>query len=76
MRSVAGDDSTFIIFEKTTKNESTIDNSWDVLYNLRNDTKGIKSKRGLSYRTDRASNKDARSVFYNKKGKIYLENNS
>lgn len=26
-----------------------------------NDTKGIKSKRGLSYRTDRASNKDARS---------------
>ena len=28
VRSVAGDDSTFIIFEKTTKNESTIDNSW------------------------------------------------
>ena len=27
VRSVAGDDSTFIIFEKTTKNESTIDNS-------------------------------------------------
>ena len=25
-----------------------------------------KAKRGLSYRTDRASNKDARSVFYGK----------